>query len=521
MERFFNTAGPCNPEDHYMLPPEDRIPGIRRLIDSKLYFVIHAPRQVGKTTAFATLAKRLTEEGRYAALHASCETAQAAGGDVDAGVTSVLNSIRREARLQIEDQRLRPPEADPSVSPQDRLNDLLTRWAETCLRQVVLFLDEIDALLDQTLISVLRQLRSGYPSRPGGFPQSIALIGLRDVRDYKVRMRPESNSLGTASPFNIKVKSITLRNFNREEVARLYGQHTKETGQLFTEDAVELAYELTMGQPYLVNALAFETTWEKVIDRSIPITARHIEEAKEAIIEKRETHLDSLIDRLREERIKRVIAPIMAGEEFSFDVLEDDIRYVEDLGLITTKGNIEIANPIYREIIPRALSWTTQVRIWHESAWYTGESGRLDMDRLMEGFLEFWMEHSEALLLHQPYPEAAPHLVLLAFLQRIVNAGGYIDREYAVGMGRMDVLVRWPYEGGIQREALEIKVWRDKKGDPLDKGLSQLSGYLRRLGLKEGTLIIFDRRKDAPEVSERCSMEHTTFDSYDIRVVRA
>ena len=86
---------------------------------------------------------------------------------------------------------------------------------------MVIFIDEIDALQDQALISILRQLRDAYPNRPLAFPQSVGLIGLRDVRDYKVAAGG-SDRLNTSSPFNIKVRSLTLRNFNAEEVAELY-----------------------------------------------------------------------------------------------------------------------------------------------------------------------------------------------------------------------------------------------------------------------------------------------------------
>ncbi len=76
MARFFNTAGACRPGEHYMLPPEQRLPAVDRLIERKHYFVLHAPRQTGKTTAFRALAQRLTAEGRTTALLTSCETGQ-------------------------------------------------------------------------------------------------------------------------------------------------------------------------------------------------------------------------------------------------------------------------------------------------------------------------------------------------------------------------------------------------------------------------------------------------------------
>ena len=83
---------------------------------------------------------------------------------------------------------------------------------------------------------MLRQLRAGYPRRPDSFPASLALIGLRDVRDYKVKAGG-SVHLGTSSPFNIAVRSITLRHFTQNEAANLLQQHTAETGQPFAPEA--------------------------------------------------------------------------------------------------------------------------------------------------------------------------------------------------------------------------------------------------------------------------------------------
>jgi len=306
MARFFNTAGPCRPELHYMLPPERRLPELRGLIDQQLYFVVHAPRQTGKTTFFRSLAQSLTAEGRYAALLTSCEAGQAAGGDVERGINAVLGALRIAAENHLPEE-LRPPDPDPAAAGEVRLLDLLTRWSRQCPRPVVLFLDEIDALFDNLLISVLHQLRTGYADRPGKFPQSVALVGLRDVRDYRRQVRPEVQSLGTSSPFNIKVESLTLPNFTADEVAELYGQHTADTGQPFTPEACALAFELTRGQPWLVNALARQAVEKLVPDRTVPIDARVIEAAKESLILRRDTHLDSLIGRLREPRVRRVI----------------------------------------------------------------------------------------------------------------------------------------------------------------------------------------------------------------------
>ena len=220
-------------------------------------------------------------------------------------------------------------------------------------------------------MTVLRQLRAGHPQRPGAFPWSLALIGLRDVRDYKIASGGSSR-LGTPSPFNILVKSLTLRNFTREEVAELYAQHTAETGQSFEPAALDRAFDLSRGQPWLVNALAATAVDELARDRAVAVTAADIDKAKERLIASRVTHLDALADKLQEDRVRRVIEPVLAGLEVDSRVPRDDIDYVLDLGLIArdAAGNLGIANPIYREVIPRELgSVTADVMVLPARSW--------------------------------------------------------------------------------------------------------------------------------------------------------
>ena len=521
MPRFFNTTGPCHPDKHFMLPTEPRLPEVRPLIGKELYFVLHAPRQSGKTTCFQALARTLTAEGRYAAVHASCERGEAARSDVDRGVQAVLRTIELQTEKLPEDLRPPPLDAFLTVEIEGRLRTWLTRWCERSERPVVLFLDEIDSLFDDTLISVLRQLREGYPDHPGHFPHSVVLVGMRDVRDYRARIRPESETLGTASPFNVKAESLTLESFTAGEIATLYAQHTEETGQVFTGEAQDRAFELTRGQPWLTNALARQLVEKVVPDPTTPIEAEHVDRAAEILIERRDTHLDSLIKRLRESRVERVISPILAGDLVLGDSLDDDISYVKDLGLIDSgAGHLEIANPIYHEVIPRALAAITQETIPYRSEWYTAGDGRLDMEALLDGFVEFWCEHGEAMMGSQPYKEVAFQLVVMSFLQRITNGGGRIHREYAIGRGRMDLCVHWPWADGVQREVLELKVWRDRQTDPLKRGLDQLGSYLDSLGLDHGALLIFDRRQAAGPLTERCEISELEHEGRRIRLLR-
>ena len=498
MARWFNTAGPCQSDIHYMLPSMSRLPSLRRLIDQRGYFVVHAPRQTGKTTAMLTLAEELTNQGQYAALMVSAEVGAAFSQSPEKADTAILRAWNDAASFWL------PPELRPSRWENcQSVGQALRLWSEECPRPIVLFIDEIDALQDDALLSVLRQLRDGYPRRPRGFPQSLALVGLRDVRDYKVASGG-SERLGTASPFNIKVESLTLRNFTQQEVTVLYDQHTKDTGQVFTARAVERAYELTQGQPWLVNALARQMVETVVPDPQNNLDVEHVEQAKEILIQRQDTHLDSLAERLREPRIRAIIEPMLAGQELG-SVSNEDIQFVLDLGLciMSPQGGLTIANPIYREVLPRVLAVPPMASLPQIApVWLTPE-GELDVSTLLETFLQFWRQHGEPLLRSAAYHEIAPHLVLMAFLHRVVNGGGTLEREYALGTGRMDLCLRY----GQLTLGIELKVWRDGRGDPLSRGLEHLDQYLSRLGTENGWLVIFDRRSEALPIEERTVQE--------------
>jgi hypothetical protein len=497
-----------------MLPPEPRLPEARPLVERGMYFVVHAPRQTGKTTTLRALARQLTAEGDYAALHFSCETGEPAGDNYSRAQDAILAAMRRGARAQLPSE-LRPPDQWPEAADEAKLSEALSAWALACPRPLVLFFDEIDALRGESLRSVLRQLRDGYSSAPEAFPASVVLCGLRDVRDYKAASGGDPDRMGTSSPFNIKVKSLRLGDFTKADVRNLYAQHTNETGQAFTPDALARAWDYTAGQPWLVNALAREVVDEIQVPVTEPITAEHVDTAKERLILTRATHLDSLLARLHEPRVRRILEPMIAGDTITTDATyDDDTSYVRDLGLIARDRPIRVANPIYQEIIARILSSVTEDQVNAEPRSFVTHDGRLDFDRLVREFADFWREHGDIITNRQEYHEAAPHLVFMGFLQRLVNGGGYISREYGVGRGRVDLLVRWPYSDAgtraVQREAIELKVWHPRSKDPLPQALAQLDGYLKRLDLDHGTLIIFDRRPAAPDIDERTRLETTT-----------
>jgi hypothetical protein len=254
------------------------------------------------------------------------------------------------------------------------------------------------------------------------------------------------------------------------------------------------------------------------------IRKQQVEEAKEALILERATHLDSLVARLMEPRVRRVIEPLLAGELTGpEDTYDDDRLYVADLGLVKRTRPLEIANPIYKEVIARVLTSHAQDNIVLDPHSFVTKRGRLSIRRFLDEFSAFWREHGEVLENAGAYHEVAPQLVLMAYLQRVVNGGGFVEREYGVGRDRIDLLVRWPLGGRRwQKEVLELKVWRAKKRDPLEKGLDQLEGYLERVGAKHGVLVIFDRRPEAKPVEERVERSQvTTKKGFRVTLLRA
>ncbi|MBK9094908.1 MAG: ATP-binding protein [Anaerolineae bacterium] len=504
--RFFNTAGPVNCADHYCLPPLGRVNlhEILTLIAQKKYFVLHAPRQVGKTSLLLALRDHLNATGRYRCLYINVESAQAAREDVRAAMRVILAELMLWESITLQDHFFL-----------DNANDILARYGEFSVldvaltlwagrepaRPAVLLIDEIDALVGDTLISVLRQLRSGYAKRPAAFPQSVILCGVRDVRDYRIHSEQEKTIITGGSAFNIKAASLRLGDFSQAEMQTLYQQHTTETGQPFTPEALALAWDLTQGQPWLVNALGYETCFQvpDTRDRDQPITAELILEAKEAIILRRETHLDQLTDKLKEPRVRRVIEPILVGEVFGKQFRADDVQYVVDLGLVRQDrtGALQLANRIYQEVIPRELTWDAQTGMTLVAAWYILPDGRLEVDKLIAAFQSFFREHSEHWVERFDYKEAGPQLLLQAFLQRIVNGGGRIEREYGLGHGRTDLLILWPYGEAeprpVQKVVVETKLRHKSLETTIAEGSQQTWEYMDRCAAEAGHLVIFDR----------------------------
>jgi len=502
--RFFNTTGPCNPEDHYMLPPEDRLVGaqLHRYIRDKLYWVLHAPRQTGKTTFLQSWMREINSGDEAVACYVSVERCQGIS-DMSKSMPMMAEAIRTYA------ERAELPVPDmPDIHPGSLLDSILGRWSVLVApKPLIVLFDEVDVLQDETMISFLRQLRGGFASRGiGKFPVSIALVGMRDLKDYITASKDDKMAPNPGSPFNIKADSAVLSNFQKEDVEHLFAQRTAENGQQITPEALDYVFEQSRGQPWIVNSLFMRATMRILEQESTEtVTLAHIEEARQQMILARETHLDALAVRLKERRIRDIIEPILTGESDPFLAESDAFRLCLDLGLVAVeRGNPAIANPIYREVIARHLTYGQQLAI-NEPKWaWEKPDGSLDMDRMLQEFQKFWRRHADLweskAKAREGYTEAFPHLLLMAFLQRVLNGGGRIEREYAAGRGRMDLGIEYNGHWYI----IEIKLIRDYNSpqEIREEGLEQIRSYRDKLApASPAYLVIFDRRTKVKEQS--------------------
>ena len=494
-----------------MLPAAPRLPDVQALIDEKQYFLLHAPRQSGKTTSIKSFVRKINDDGLYYALYYSLEhltgitDSALAMSRFRLGFNMAIKTCNIDAHIGLSAEAFLDELKSKSEFEEFSVQLCLSSLSKKLDKDLVVFFDEADSLNGQPLLDFLTQLRIGYVNRDEtSFPRSIALIGMVSIEDYKASIRPQSETLDSGSPFNIITEALTLADFTPEEVRALYAQHTEATGQAFEGDAVGCAWYWSEGQPWLVNALAREAV-AKILAKnySQAVTADHIDQAADHIMRRRDTHLLSLMARLKEPRVRRFVEPMLSlSEEVDFAVgiqadpysHDDDEQYCFDLGLLKQDGRLRPANPIYASVISRYLNSGIQRKIQGvDGKWMDGQS--LDMTGLLKGFQGFWAEKAEKFMPGLLYLEAGPHCLLTAFLQRAAGGGATVIPEYASGLGYEDIVVK--YAG--RNYPIELKLKDVQKSRA--KSERQLLGYMERLLADEGWLVVFDRKskKSWPE----------------------
>jgi hypothetical protein len=546
MIKTFATTGPCLPRQNYMIPSFDRFPILPNLIDNNQYFILHSPRQSGKTTLLLSMANQINEDGNYYACVCPLSFTINANDELEA-TAKIMQSLSfglsssTAPALKLLHNKLNPFSLMTEAPP---VTSAIRYICSSLDKELILFFDEADCIPSELILSFLTQIREGYNFRswPGenAFPRTIGLIGLRDLHDYRFNDKSQIQRIIRISPFNIHRFSLEIRNLSFDQLCSLYRQHTDASGQVFTQKAIERIWYWTSGQPWLVNVLASDIIQNQLgKDYSVPITDKHVEVAVNNLILRKEVHFSNIVDRLQEPRVRKVMALALSSEGVKLDnVLESDITYCVDLGLLKFGkngiGDCFPANNIYNEVIVRALSSRIVADLTKIPSNTWSDGNKLDMSGLLRAFQDYWLANSALLFnenkddalidqiideilsennntsktgnisktqklsiqnnIDKLISEAFCVLVLCAFLQRVLNGGAeLIKREFSVGMKFVNICVTYKQ----RRYPIEAKI----KGSVSTKqGIRQLSGYVNMCNASEGWLIEFDRsHKKSPK----------------------
>lgn len=514
--RSFTTDGPCDVTHHYVLPAPPRLAEARSLIDQGVYFVLHAPGRTGKTTAFRALAAQITAEGRYAALVCSAAVAAPARMDIVLVQDALLSSIRIAAEQDLPFD-LRPPPFPPSADA-TRLWEGLSAWARVCPRPLVLFFDDLDSLHGAALESVFRQLETGFSRRPAHFPWSIGLAGQFDVRSNGSSEEKPSKPTISTGPFERFWSSRLLPSFTIGEIRALYAEHFGRADGRFTSDALAFILEASAGHPFFVQAIGHEIA--QMVSDSEPITKPVVFAAYQRIVKSQITPIDDFASVLMQPRVRRVVEPLLQGNAEIASIASSDLQFVRDLGLVSFDDPVRIDGLIFRALAARLLSESTQRVFQSDSALFFDTDGRLSIERLLQTFIEFYAAHAAELVAAITYSKIAPELVFLGVLLRALEGRGWVDVEFGVSRGRIDVTLSVPIAANHldanvetnvteQREVLVFVTRRKGDSKVKTRGLAWLDAAMLQTSSDSGTLVIFDKR-DKRSLAKRVNLRQTT-----------
>lgn len=433
--RFFNNSGPVNEMDHFCVAPIRRLETAKvwQLILQKKYFMICGPKQCGKTSYLLALASLINRNGQAKCLYFNVESLRGVQENLDESMRSILFEISSRARDTFGDDYLEDmvPHILEKRGPYQALNELLTQWSKRSDKPIILLVDEIDTLRGPILSSFLSQIRAGYDKRPALFPQSIIFCATHDVIDKQ---------------FNIKDASIRINFLRREDLDAMFLAYTAKHGVVIAKEAVDMIWLFSSGQPWIISTIAGEIVHEIVPAKGIArVSPEQVDEAIGNVVAKRGNHLEYLVSQIRDERVKKCLIPILSSGSVPDDLSQDDLAFAQEIGILKVDRKIEISNGRYKEIIPRSLFAPIEHIIGLAEADCMSDDGSVDTVKMIRSFQSFFRNHIDRLVRLIDYGQAGYTIVFQALLQKLADYGGRIDRDYALGLGRVVLRFRRSY----------------------------------------------------------------------------
>lgn len=489
--RYFNTFGPVNTAEHYVVSRGELIADLVNKIEQGKYFTIFASRQMGKTTVLHDLEAALNQQRGYLVVTLSFENFETAEAHdfLHAFWIEFGDAVRKFLETHADSQLGKVQECLRQSVPQtfldlifslDTLHALLPAW------RVVLIIDEFDGIPQAAISPFLQTFRKIYLSgAPPCSLQSVVLVGLQNIAKL---------NLGRSSPFNI-ANQIALPGFTITQVTDLLAQYTAESDQPFPADVIAEIQRLTAGHPFLVNRLAAIVTEEIARDRLQAVTLANIETAYRRLIRESNYNFETLIRRAQEYQLD--VINILFGASYQFNLNDPVIRDLQMYGVIssTAQGDCQIADPIYAAVLlaafrPVRSGFQADILVNGYDFRPHRVNGQLQMDVLLSRFRAFVERRGREAFKVTPMPqEATGQYLLMAYLSLVVrHLGGDLFTEVNSGERRMDVIVVHQEHQYI----VETKIWRGPQ--EYDDGLQQLADYLETEGEQVGYYVVFHAR---------------------------
>ena len=525
--KSFQTEGPIIPEKNYLVKRQDEISDLLDRIEQGKYIVIFAPRQTGKTTFFYRATDELRKKITYIPIEMSFEIySETEVKDFYANIgRKIINGIReRLEKLAVpnmveQSAWLNVQSITDHLSLEDFFTNLQAKFPES---KFVLIIDEFDGIPKDALRNFLHTLRNIYhmKSRDANknYLHSISIVGVKSVSQLDFDR--------SVSPFNIQGE-FHLHNFTLQQIEELLAQYTAEVGQQFDAAVVELIYQKTAGQPFLVNRLAQIVTEELALPKTETVTEEHFREAYNILLERDNTHFQHLIRNIKRQPEFRniLLQTIFNDKGVRFNIHNDDISELVTYGLIKRGegGYCIIDNPIYQNVVintfnPLINGLETEYLPDEPLVFsdYISGDNRIQLGALIDNFIQH-INRSGYKILAFPSPpqEFVGQYLLLTYLDIFVSEiGAHIYPEVNTGRGRMDIILLHQEKKYI----IETKLWGGEKR--YQEGKRQLARYLESEQVDEGYYLVFDyRKKNVEEKRERENIHQKTIFSYCIPVL--
>ena len=532
--RWFETRGPVNPQDNYVVPRTDELADFIQKVKKGRYIVLFAPRQTGKTTFFrAALDALEAETFDWFPIQLNFEEYKNVAPDAFYGYLS--NDILTEIQQVFQ----RRKQGEPSEALKHFLANLrLTEHVSMRMffeelgrflpdRRVVLIIDEFDGIPPATVSDFLHSLRRIYLSPHNRCIHSVGIVGVKSIAQL--------NYDRSVSPFNVQ-DEFHLPNFTFKQVQELLAQYTEEAGQAFTPDVVENLHRQTDGQPVLVNRLAQILTEELDIPKDETLGREHFLTAHAQILGEPNVNIQHLTTHIRSnpnfQRVLMRITSYDAGLDFNIDdeVISELATYgiIKKGSSISNRDKCEITNPIYLYRILKTLKPTIngleEEYYPHETdnahrtspIEYINPAGHIDMAGLLDNFRDFIARAGYRILQVPDTPqEFVGQYLLFAYLDQFVQqVNAVMHLEVQTGRGRIDLMVS--HRG--QKHIVETKMWQGEKS--CQAGKEQLARYLKLEGAPVGYYVVFDYRQTPKPQVKTEQIAGMTIRSYVIPVVQ-